>query len=173
MTGVSELFVVGAVLVAVLGLISIWAPRRLPIKGTALATSVLFLPLGYAGLVDLLSKPKPVDLEWWLSDAAEAEVLASRLVEDQGIYLWLQLPGIAEPRAYVLPWDRASAEELEQARREADRQGGDLQMRLPFEPSLDQDEAKFYVRPQPAPPPKDLTDPPPPRNFQQPAGRDA
>ena len=173
MSGVTELFVVGAGLVGVLSLISIWAPRRLPIKGTALATSVLFLPLGYAGLVDLLSKPKPVDLEWWLSDAAEAEVLASRLVEDEGIYVWLQLPGVAEPRAYVLPWDRASAEQLEQAGRAAERQGGEVQMRLPFEPSLDPDEPKFYARPQPAPPPKDLVEPPPPQQFHRPPGRDA
>jgi hypothetical protein len=159
MTAVTELFVVGAVLAAALSLISIWAPRRLPIKGTALATSVLFLPLGYASLVDLLSKPKPVDMEWWLSSAAEAEVLASRLVEGEGIYLWLQLPEVAEPRAYVLPWDRGSAEELQQATREAEREGDGVQMRLPFEPSLEEREPRFYARPQPAPPPKDLAEP--------------
>ena len=171
MTGVSQLFVIGAMLAAVLGLISIRAPRRLPVKGTALATSVLFLPLGYASLVDLLSKPKPVEMEWWASGAAEAEVLASRLVEGAGIYLWLQLPDIAEPRAYVLPWDRASAEELQEAKREADEQGGGVQMRLPFEPSLDDHDHQFYVRPQPAPPPKDVVEPPP--EFYQPPGRDA
>jgi hypothetical protein len=168
MTGVTQLFVAGALLAAVLALISIWAPRRLPVKGTALAVSVLFLPLGYASLVDLLSKPKPVDLEWWLRGAAEAEVLASRLVEGEAIYLWLQLPDVAEPRAYVLPWSRASAEQLQEAGREADQQGGGVQMRLPFEPSLDQQEPRFYARPQPAPPPKDLADPPP-QLYQPPA----
>jgi hypothetical protein len=171
MSGITQFFVLGAVLAAALSLISIWAPRRLLVKGTALATSILFLPVGYASLVDLLSKPKPVDLEWWASDAAEAEVLASRLVEGEGIYLWLQLPDIVEPRAYVLPWDRAAAEELQEAKREADQQGGGVQMRLPFEPSLDEEEAKFYAQPQPAPPPKDLAEPPP--QFYQPPGRDA
>jgi hypothetical protein len=171
MTGVAQLFVAGAVLAAVLSLISIWAPRRLAIKGTALATAVLFLPVGYASLVDLLSKPKPVNLEWWLSGAAEAEVLASRLVEGEGIYLWLQLPEVVEPRAYVLPWDRASAEELQQAKREAEEQGGGVQMRLPFEPSLEDRAHKFYARPQPAPPPKELVEPPP--QFYQAPGRDA
>jgi hypothetical protein len=171
MTAVTQLFVAATLLAAVLTLISIWAPRRLPIKGTALATSMLFLPLGYASLVDLLSKPKPVELEWWLREAAEdAEVLASRLVEGEGIYLWLQLPDVAEPRAYVLPWDRASAEQLQEAKREADQEGGGVQMRLPFEPSLER-EARFYARPQPAPPPKDLADSPP--RLYQPPGRDA
>jgi hypothetical protein len=171
MTGVLPLFVVAAALAATLGLISIWAPRRLAIKGAALATLVLFLPCAYASLIELLSKPKPVDLEWWQNDAAEAQVLAARQVENQGIYLWLQLPEIAEPRAYVLPWDRASAEQLQRALREAEQQGGGVQMRLPFEPSLDDREPKFYALPQPALPPKDLIEPPP--QLYQPPGHDA
>jgi hypothetical protein len=171
MTGVTQLFVVAAMLAAALSLISIWAPRRLVIKGMALATAALFLPLAYASLVDLLSKPKPVDLEWWQSDAAEAEVLASRLVEDEAIYLWLQLPDLPEPRAYVLPWDRARAEQLQQAMRQAEQQGSGVQMRLPFEPSLEDREPKFYALPQPALPPKDLVQPPP--AFYQPPGHDA
>jgi hypothetical protein len=171
MTGVTQLFIAGAALAALLSLISIWAPRRLAIKSAALTTAVLFLPVSYAALVDLLSKPKPVDLEWMQSDAAEAEVLASRLVEDEAIYLWLQLPEVAEPRAYVLPWDRASAEQLQQAMREAEQQGNGVQMRLPFEPSLEDREPKFYAAPQPALPPKDLVQPPP--KVYQPPGRDA
>ena len=171
MTEVPQLFVGAAALAAILGLIGIWAPRRLAIKGAALATAALFMPFAYACLVQLLSKPKPVDLEWWQSDAAEAEVLASRLVEDEAIYLWLQLPDVAEPRAYVLPWDRAGAEQLQQAMREAEQQGGGVQMRLPFEPSLEERERKFYAPPQPALPPKDLVQPPP--KVYQPPGRDA
>jgi hypothetical protein len=169
MTSITQLFVIAAALAATLSLIGIWAPRRLAIKGTALATSVLFLPVSYASLVDLLSKPKPMNLEWRQSDA-DAEILASHLVEDQGIYLWLQLPDVAEPRAYVLPWDRASAEELQQAMREAEQQGSGVEMRLPFEPSLEDRERKFYVRPQPALPPKDLPLSP---QLYQPPGRDA
>jgi hypothetical protein len=171
MTGVTQLFVLGAALAGLLSLISIWAPRRLAIKGAALTTAALFLPVSYAALSDLLSKPKPVDLEWWQRDAAEAEVLASRLVEDQAIYVWLQLPDVAEPRAYALPWDRASAEQLQQATREAQEQGGGIRMRLPFEPSLEDREPKFYAPPQPAPPPKHAVQPPPQR--YQPPGRDA
>jgi hypothetical protein len=170
MTGLTQLFVITATLAGTLSLISIWAPRRLAIKGTALAISVLFLPVSYASLVDLLSKPKPVGLEWWQTEAADAEVLASRLVEDEGIYLWLQLPDLAEPRAYVLPWDRASAEQLQRAMRAAEQIGGDVQMRLPFEPSLDDGERKFYAQPQPAPPPKDPAQRP---QLYQPPGRDA
>ena len=168
MTSLTQLFVIAAVLAAALSLISIWTPRRLVIKGTAVATSVLFLPVSYASLVELLSKPKPIALEWWQGQAAEAEVLASRLVEDEGIYLWLQLPDIVEPRAYVLPWDRSRAEELQQATRDAEQQGSGVEMRLPFEASLEDREPKFYVRPQPALPPKQQ--PPPSPQLYQPPG---
>jgi hypothetical protein len=171
MTSIPQLFAMTVALAATLGLIGIWAPRRLAIKGAALAAVVLFLPLAYASLVELLSKPKPVDLEWVLSGTTEAEVVASRLVEDRGIYLWLQLPDVFEPRAYVLPWDRTSAEQLQQALREAEQQGSAVQMRLPFEPSLEERAPKFYALPQPALPPKDLVQPPP--QFYQPPGRDA
>ena len=171
MSGVPQLFLLAATLAAILGLISIAAPRRLAIKVAALATVVLFLPVAYASLIALLSKPKPVDLEWWLTDATEAEVVASRLIENKGIYLWLQLVGVAEPRAYVLPWDRNSAEQLQKALREAEQNRSGVQMRLPFEPSLDDREPKFYALPQPALPPKDLLQPPP--EFYQPPGRDA
>jgi hypothetical protein len=173
MTDLSQLFVATVALAGLLTLISLWTPRRLAVKGTALATGVLLLPLSYASLADLLSRPKPIDLEWWQQHAAEATVLGAQLKEGQGIYLWLQLPAVAEPRSYVLPWDRKAAEQLEAAEREAAQQqgGGSVRMRLPFEPSLDDREPLFYAKPQPAPPPKDLADQPP--QIYQPPGRDA
>ena len=170
MTELTYLFAALAVLAGVMTSISIWAPRQLRLKLGALGAAVLFLPAAYAGFLHLLSMPKPVGLEWWQTEAADAEVLASRMVEDEGIYLWLQLPDLAEPRAYVLPWDRASAEQLQRAMRAAEQIGGDVQMRLPFEPSLDDGERKFYAQPQPAPPPKDPAQPP---QLYQPPGRDA
>lgn len=171
MTGVTELFVAATLLTGVLALISIWAPRRLLVKGVAMSTAVLFIPVAYASFVNLLSLPKPVSLEWWLTEAREATVLGSILREDDGIYLWLQLPEVDQPRAYVLPWDRNVAEQLQEAEREAAETQGGLKMRLPFEPSLDDQEPKFYARPQPAPPEKE--EPPRGPQFYQAPGRDA
>jgi hypothetical protein len=171
MTSLSQLFVVTIALAGLLAAIALWAPRRLAVRATALATTVLFLPLAYASLLDLLSRPKPIDLEWWQRNAPEATVLGAKLEENQGIHLWLQLPDVAEPRAYVLPWNRETAERLQEAQREAAEQGGDLRMRMPFEPSLDDRAPLFYAQPQPALPPKDYAAPQP--RFYQPPGRDA
>jgi hypothetical protein len=171
MTDLSYLFIVTAVLAGVLAMMTIWSRHGLWLKLGAIATAALFLPLAYAGFASLLSKPKPVSLEWWLQRADQATVLGSSIQEEQGIFLWLQLAEISEPRAYVMPWDRKLAEQLQQAMREAEENGGQLTMRLPFEPSLDDRAPKFYALPQPAMPPKDLDRPPP--KFYQHAQRDA
>jgi hypothetical protein len=171
MTELSQLFALTVAVAGVLAAITLWTPRRPAVKATALVTATLFLPLAYASLVDLLSRPKPVDLEWWQAGAEEATVLGSVLQENQGIHLWLQLPDVAEPRAYVLPWNRDTAERLQEAQREAQQQDGEVRMRLPFEPSLEDREPMFYAQPQPALPPKDYAEPPP--AFYQPPGRDA
>jgi hypothetical protein len=82
-------FAAAGALAALLGLIAIWAPRRVWIKITALTTTALFLLVGYVSLVDLLSRPKPVDMEWAHANAADAAVLGVHMEEDKAIYLWL------------------------------------------------------------------------------------
>jgi hypothetical protein len=171
MTALTYLFALVAVLVGLVASISLWAPRRLWIKLCALATAALFMPAAYVALMELLSQPKPVTFEWWHGQAGEATVLGSNLQEERGIYLWLQLPEVAEPRAYVLPWSRDLAEQLQAAMREAEERRSGVQMRLPFEPSLDDRKPKFYALPQPTLPSKDR-DQPPPQVYERP-GRDA
>jgi hypothetical protein len=160
MTELTYLFALVAVLAGVVATISVWAPRRLWIKVCALAAATLFMPAAYVALMQLLSMPKPVTFEWWHGQADEATVLGTSMQEEQGIYLWLQLPDVPEPRAYVLPWRRDLAEQLQTALREAEQNGSGVQMRLPFEPTLDDREPKFYALPQPTLPPKDFNDPP-------------
>lgn len=155
MRDLPEFFAVAAILATALCILSIWSPRRLPVKLSALVTSCLFLPVAYAALSDLLSKPKPVGLEWWNAKAEEATVLGSTMREGEGIYLWLQMANISEPRSYVMPWDREMAQQLQDAMDQAQEQESGVRMRLPFEPSLDNEDPKFYALPQPSMPDKD------------------
>ncbi len=161
MNNLPYLFAVAVLLAGGLASIAIWAPRRLAPKAGALACAALFMPVGYAGFSDLLSRPKPVALEWWLAHAQEATVLGSQMREGTSLYLWLQVDGESEPRAYRLPWDQRTAQQLQAALDEAERNGTQARMRLPFEPTLDAREPKFYAPPQQALPPKDLAQPPP------------
>jgi hypothetical protein len=167
MSNLPYLFALAVTLAAMLASIAIWAPRGLAVKVAALACTAAFMPVAYAGYSDLLSRPKPVSLEWWQGQADEATVLGSQMREGESLYLWLQLPGASEPRAYELPWNQQMAQELQQALEQAARDGTEARMRLPFEPTLDNREPKFYAAPQPAMPPKDLAQPPA-QIYQQP-----
>jgi hypothetical protein len=167
MTELTYLFAGVALLTGLITSISIWAPRRLWIKGAALASALLFMPIAYASFSQLLSLPKPAKFEWWLAHAKEATVLASSFRENQAIYIWLQFGESLEPRAYALPWSRDLAEQLQAAEREAAENQTEVRMRLPFEQSLDDREPRFYAMPQPALPSKDL-DRAMPQFFQQP-----
>ena len=160
MTELTYLFGAVAVLAGAISSISIWAPRRLAMKLLAVGAVTLFLPTAYAGFAQLLALPKPVGLEWRQANAAEATVLAASLREGEAIYLWLQLKDVREPRAYTLPWHRDLAEQLQAAQREAEEAQTQVQMRLPFEDALDEQQPKFYAMPQPQMPAKDLSAPP-------------
>ncbi len=167
MSDLYELYVAVAVLAAALTGMTIWSRHRLGLKISAILVAMLFLPLSYAALAELLSRPKPVSLEWWRGQAEEADVLAGNIVEDKAIHLWLKLESNLEPRAYSLPWSRDLAENLQEALREADENNSGVRMRLPFEPSWDDQADRFYALPQPALPPKDVTDPP--QRYEQPS----
>lgn len=172
MTELTYIFAVVAALTGLLATICIWSPRRSSAKVMAIGATAALLPAIYLGFVHLLSMPKPVQFEWWHARAAEATVLGSSMREGDGIYLWLQLEDAGEPRAYVLPWSRDLAEQLQAASREAERSQGHLRMRLPFERSLDDHEPKFYALPQPMLPSKD-DDPEDPLFYQQDKGHEA
>ncbi len=147
-------FVLAGGLVAVLANISVWAPRKVWIKVSALVTTALFLPAAYLSLADLLSRPKPVEFEWGNLDLAEATVIGSSMKEGEAIYLWLGLEGLEEPRAYALPWDQEMAQQLYDAQRAAEAEGNGVRMSMPFERSWDKRERRFYAAPQPPVPDK-------------------
>ena len=170
MSGLAPLFALAAVLAAALATICVWSPRRPAIKAGALLLAFALMGTGYGGFVDLLSRPKPASFEWLLAGAKDATVLGSSSVEDEAIYLWLHLDGVAEPRAYRLPWDRRAAEELQEAARAAAERQTALRMRLPFEATLDDRAPRFYALPQRALPPKDAARPP---LLVPPPGKDA
>ncbi len=154
MTLVPLFYTAMVALAGAIAALALWARVRRSLKVVVLALTAAWLVVAYGALAELLSRPKPVGLEFARAQAAEAEVLAGRIVEDEAIYLWLGFGDLAEPRAYRLPFDRATAEELRRALERSREEGGGVKMRLPFEPSLDDQEPRFYAPPQPRLPSK-------------------
>jgi hypothetical protein len=115
----------------------------------------LILGASFFGYSDMLGRPKSTRLELFRAEMADARVLGSYLAEGRGIYLWLQLPGTAEPRYYKLPWNEQVAKTLQEAIEQNARQhGGGVAMSTPFEHSWDKEAPKFYPLPQPELPDK-------------------
>ena len=154
MTELFHLFAASAALAVVLAGISIWSHRKLWAKISAVAATALFIPAIYLSYADLLSRPKPASLEWWNQDASEATVVGSKLREGEAIYLWIELAGTDEPRAYKLPWHQQLAKELYGAQREAEAKGTKVQMRFPFKDRTEALDPVFYALPQPPLPAK-------------------
>jgi hypothetical protein len=154
MSLVFYLFALSLGLATALASICIWSPRAVWLKVSALVLALLFLPATYVSVVELLSRPKPIALEWKQPNFAEAKVLAADMREGENIYLWLRMPGVEEPRFYVLPWDQELAKQLHSAQRDASARGTAVHARNLFKTSQNREQPKFYAMPQPALPPK-------------------
>ncbi len=50
---------------AALASIAIWAPRPARVRILAVTVTLLFIPVAYVELAELLSKPKPMSFEWY------------------------------------------------------------------------------------------------------------
>ena len=154
-TGLPLFYAVFVALAAGLAVITVWSRRRLALRVASVALLALTAVVAYGAFNDLLSRPKPAALEFGGDGIEEAEIISASIREGHGIYLWLRLPDIIEPRSYVLPWHLRLAEELQKAMREAERNRSGLIMRLPFEKGLEEREApRFYAVPRPKLPDK-------------------
>ncbi len=108
----------------------------------------------YAGLAELMSRPKPSSLEWVRANAGDAMVAGSRLRENEAIYLWLVFDGETEPRAYKLPWNMDMARQLREAEGEAAKRKSNVRMKNPFRSQRGENERVFHAPPRAALPPK-------------------
>jgi len=161
--------IISAILFALLlgAFVFLVLPRGNAWQRTASATIfVVLITVVYAGSIELLSRPKPLRLEW--RDAKEAQVVSASMREGQGIYVWLQFDGASEPRSYILPWDMKMAQQLQTAMQEGQQKGTDVKMTMPFSSSgLDDREPKFYAMPQQALPDKNYGASSPPVVFNR------
>jgi len=155
MTDLYLLFAFAVVLMAFVVNLALWSKRHISLKLGALSAAVLFFGTVYFGFSDLLSRPKPVDIEWAQRNAEEATVLGAKMNEGEAIYIWLAMDGVTEPRSYVLPWSQNTARQLHEAQQEAEAKGAMVKMRLPFKDAEEVvEEQQFYTPPQMALPPK-------------------
>jgi len=122
---------------------------RMALAATLFCVLLVALPVGF---LESSGTPKPYRLEW--RELAAAQVLSVSLDEPKAIYVWALMPDEPHPRAYALPWDIRTAEQAQNALRQAEKNGGKAMMRPPSGAATDNEAPMFYAQPQPPPPPK-------------------
>jgi hypothetical protein len=134
-------------------------PRGNAWQRTASAAIYLMLiGVVYAGSVEMLSRPKPLRLEW--RSPAKAKVLGATMHEGKAIYVWLQVGDSPEPRSYVLPWNMQMAQQIQDAMRRGHAEGTAVEVSSPFgsmEAGTEGAKPRFYAKPQEALPPKNYS----------------
>ena len=140
------LFAAVVFLAAVLASISIWAPRKLWIRGASVIATAGLIIVSYIGFSDLLSRPKPIHLEWAMRTVTEARVLGASPRKGEAIFVWLQIRGVTEPRAYRMPWSRELAQQLQDATEQNRGTQTGVRMRSPFRNQIQENNQKqaFY-----------------------------
>jgi hypothetical protein len=127
------LFIALVALFAVLTSIAIWSPRAAWIRIVAIVIAAAVLPLSYAVLAGLLSKPKPRSFAWFEARTEKAELLGASFAEGKAIYLWLKLDQMVEPRYFVLPWRKQLAQKLEEVMEAATKTRAGVLIIKPFD----------------------------------------
>jgi hypothetical protein len=162
MNALLYIFVTTVAVAALLATIAIWAPRRPRVRFTALIATVLFIPLGYLQLTEMLARPKPISFEWFRKDVEQAQLLGASLDEGRAIYLWLRVDQDIEPRYYVLPWKQEVAQKLEDLIDNATRNNATIVLKQPFIRKFMEDMGDLNANIVPPPlPPQKLPNPPP------------
>ena len=115
------------------------------------AISALFL----ISVSENIGKPKPLWSEVYSLN--RAIVLSVQPVEGEAIYLWVLRDGAALPVAYVLPWDIKTAQQLQDASREAEANNTYVVMGGGGEDDSPGDTYAFHAAPQTKTPDKDYS----------------
>lgn len=166
MEHLTPLFAVVVVAASALTSLVVWSHRGVWAKLAALGLSAVLMGSGYAGYVELLSRPKPTSMEWAQEATQNATVLSVNMREDEVIYLWLVPAGTKEPRAYAMPWNKQRAQQLDTVMRQAQEDGSEVIMRGDVDEDDEaygdglgdsNDPPMFYLAPQTPLPPKDYS----------------
>ena len=108
-----------AVLLAGLALVVVQSRRPLRFRAAGLAAAIAAFAATWAGLSDALGRAKPTAWEFGAGAADRYEVLFADVRPGAPIHLLLRVPGLDEPRLYVMPWRPEVATELREGLKQA------------------------------------------------------
>ena len=94
--------------------VAIWSRADTRGRSMAVAIFLIGVPSVAAASIETLGWAKPFSFSWEIDTEREYHVLAARLVQDVGIWIWLDT-GDPEPRSYRLAWSNETAQAIQEA----------------------------------------------------------
>lgn len=134
---------------------TIWSRWQSPVRFASVLLAILATPAIAAASFEALSYPRPLWAMWDMS--GEYRVLGAKLVQDSGIYLYVEITDEIEPRSVVLPWNNEQAKKLQDLMDDP-TSGGQFMMKYEFSWEK-RDPPQFYPPPQPPVLPPKVTPP--------------
>ena len=149
-------FALLTVLISFIIALSIWSRKKVKYKVLSITIGVFAYLISYATLLEILSRPKPKNLELLNKYANELTLLHVNWVEGEAIYLLVQLDNLIEPRLYEFPWNAAQAQEYDEMLEKGRENGEEVKIANPFFPTnAEERKTIIYTAPAKPLPPKE------------------
>ena len=139
------------ILISFIIAITIWSRKELKYKIISISLGLLSYFISYGTMLEILSRPKPKNLELLNKYANELTLLHVNWVEGEAIYLLVQLDDLKEPRLYKFPWNASQAQEYDEALEKGRENGEEVKIANPFYPT-NAEERKTLIYTAPAKP---------------------
>ncbi len=149
-------FALLTILISFIIALSIWSRKKVKYKVLSIIIGVFAYFISYATLLEILSRPKPKNLELLNKYANELTLLHVNWVEGEAIYLLVQLDHLIEPRLYKFPWNAAQAQEYDEMLEKGRENGEEVKIANPFFPTnAEERKTIIYTAPAKPLPPKE------------------
>ena len=133
--------------------VTIWSRKSYFWRLSSFFSGLTLVAITYIALLELMSRPKPNNLEIAHKQTKEVTLLHVSWVEEEAIYILIQIPDISEPRLYKLPWSQEEAQDYEDAIAEGEEKDIEVKIGNPFFESDEEDRERLVytspVRPMP------------------------
>tara|TARA_B100001093_G_C26630470_1_gene928647 strand:- start:237 stop:803 length:567 start_codon:yes stop_codon:yes gene_type:complete len=152
-------YVIITFLIAAITSLTLWARKKALIRICALSLAFITITLSYISLLELLSRPKPKELELLNRNSEEVTLLHVSWLEEEAIYILIEIEELAEPRLYKFPWNTEMAQKFDEAMEQGRENGESVKISNPFTSDTEARKTLVYTAPASPLPPKEAPQP--------------
>ena len=132
MNSINWFFFIIVILTAILTSLIFKSRNKTNTKFFTLILGISIFLTSYVSLLEILSRPKPKNLEILNKYVEEVTLLHVSWVEGEAIHILIRLDGVKEPRLYSFPWDPIQAQEFDEALEKGRENNEEVRISNPF-----------------------------------------